>query len=180
MGLAVVWNTVQDHGGYINVRSNEKGTAFELYFPVIRKEVAALKEQTPVEDYLGHGEKILVVDDEKRQREIACGILARLGYIAETVSSGEAAIEYVEEHPPDLIVLDMIMPNGINGRETYEAIIKIRPGQKVIVASGYAKTKEVEIAQRLGAGKYIKKPYTLQKIGVAVKEELEKSSDLQL
>lgn len=74
----------------------------------------------------------------------------------------------------------MIMPNGINGRETYEAIIKIRPGQKVIIASGYAKTKEVEIAQRLGAGKYIKKPYTLQKIGVAVKEELEKSSDLQL
>ena len=74
----------------------------------------------------------------------------------------------------------MIMPNGINGRETYEAIIKIRPGRKVIIASGYAKTKEVETAKRLGAGKYIKKPYTLQKIGVAVKEELEKSSDLQL
>ena len=78
------------------------------------------------------------------------------------------------ENPVDLIVLDMVMPKGINGRETYEEIIKIRPGQKAIIASGYAKTREVDIAQRLGAGKYIKKPYVLEKIGVAVKEELEK------
>lgn len=74
----------------------------------------------------------------------------------------------------DLIVLDMVMPKGINGRETYEQIIKIRPGQKAVIASGYAKTKEVEAAHKLGAGKYIKKPYTLAKIGLAVKEELEK------
>jgi len=74
----------------------------------------------------------------------------------------------------DLIVLDMVMPKGINGRKTYEQIIKIRPGQKAIIASGYAKTKEVDTAQELGAGKYIKKPYILEKIGIAVKEELEK------
>ena len=66
------------------------------------------------------------------------------------------------------------MPKGINGRETYKEIIKIRPGQKTIIASGYAKTKEMDIAQELGAGKYIKKPYTLEKVGLAVKEELEK------
>ena len=77
-------------------------------------------------------------------------------------------------HPVDLIVLDMVMPKGIDGRKTYEEIIKIRPGQKAIIASGYAKTKEVAIAQRSGAGKYIKKPYTLEKIGIAVKKELEK------
>ena len=114
-----------------------------------------------------------MVDDDERQREIAGEILTRLGYNAEAVSSGEEAIQYVKEHPLDLIVLDMIMPKGINGLETYEAIIKIRPGQKVIIASGYSRTKEVQIAQGLGAGKYIKKPYTLEKIGVAVKEELE-------
>jgi len=105
---------------------------------------------------------------------IACGLLARLGYVAEAVSSGEEAIEYVKENPVDLIVLDMVMPKGINGRKTYEEIIKIRPKQKAIIASGFAKTKEVDIAQELGAGKYIKKPYILEKIGVAVKEELEK------
>ena len=87
---------------------------------------------------------------------------------------GEEAIEHVKESPVDLIILDMVMPKGINGRKTYEEITKIRPGQKAIIASGYAKTKEVDIAQELGAGKYIKKPYTLEKIGVVVMEELEK------
>jgi len=174
LGLAVVWNSMQDHDGYINVKSSEKGTVFELYFPVTREEVAAEGEEVPLEDYLGHGEKILVVDDEERQREIASGILTKLGYIAESVSSGEDAIEYVKTNPVDLILLDMVMPKGINGRKTYEEIIKIRPGQKAIIASGYAKTKEVDKAQELGAGKYIKKPYTLPKVGLAVKEELEK------
>ncbi len=175
LGLAVVWNTVQDHNGYINVNTSEKGTAFELYFPITREKVAVEGEEVPLKDYLGHGEKILVVDDEARQREIACGMLAKLGYVAEAVSSGEEAIAYVKErHPVDLILLDMVMPKGIYGLETYEEIIKIRPGQKAVIASGYAKTKKVDAAQELGAGKYIKKPYTLEKIGLAVKEELEK------
>ena len=174
LGLAVVWNSMQDHNGYINVNTSEKGTAFELYFPVTREEVAAEGEEVHLEDCLGHGEKILVVDDEERQREIASGILTRLGYTADAVSSGEEAIEYVKTNPVALILLDMVMPKGINGGKTYEDIIKIRPGQKAIIASGYAKTKEVGIAQELGAGKYIKKPYTLGKVGLAVKEELEK------
>ncbi len=105
--------------------------------------------------------------------EIACGLLTNLGYIAEAVSSGEETIEYLKKQSVDLIVLDMVMPKGINGRETYEEIIKIHPGQKLIIASGYAKIKEVDTTQELGAGKYIKKPYTQEKIGVAVKDELE-------
>ncbi len=75
LGLAVVWNSMQDHDGYINVKSSEKGTVFELYFPVAREEVAADKEEVPLQNYLGHGEKILVVDDEERPREKASGIL---------------------------------------------------------------------------------------------------------
>jgi two-component system, cell cycle sensor histidine kinase and response regulator CckA len=174
LGLAVVWNTVQDHQGYIDVKSDDKGTVFELYFPVTRDEVIAAGGEGSLADYLGHGEKILVVDDEERQREITCRILTKLGYMPEAVSSGEAAIEYVKQTPVDLIVLDMDMPRGINGCQTYEEIIGIQPKQKAIIASGYAKTREVGIAQRLGAGRYIKKPYTLEKIGAVVKEELEK------
>jgi two-component system cell cycle sensor histidine kinase/response regulator CckA len=68
LGLAVVWNTVQDHNGYINVKTSERGTVFELYFPVTREEVASKREEVHLEDYLGHGEKMLVVDDEQRQR----------------------------------------------------------------------------------------------------------------
>jgi CheY-like chemotaxis protein len=153
---------------------------FELYFPVTREGIAEKMEAIRLEEYMGHGERILVVDDEETQREIAGGILSKLGYHAKAVSSGEEAIAYVKGHPVDLIVLDMVMPKGMNGRETYEEIIKIRPGQKAVIASGYAKTGEVDAAQRLGAGKYIKKPYTLEKIGVAVKEELEKQASVNL
>jgi len=174
LGLAVVWNTIQDHDGYINVKTGKKGTAFELYFPVTGDEVADERGAVPVDDYLGNGEKILVVDDEEKQREIACGILTKLGYNAEAVSSGEEAVEHLKEQSVDLVVLDMIMPKGINGRETYERIIKINPGQKAIIASGFSETEDVKKAQSLGAGKYIKKPYTMEKIGLAVKEELEK------
>jgi two-component system, cell cycle sensor histidine kinase and response regulator CckA len=174
LGLTVVWNTVQDHDGYINVRSGDKGTVFELYFPVTRDEVMVSKEDVLFEDYLGHGQKILVVDDEKTQREIASGLLTKLGYSAEAVSSGAEAVEYLKKNYTDLVVLDMIMPKGMNGCETYKEIIKIHPNQKAIIASGFAETEDVKAAQKLGAGKYIKKPYTMEKIGIAVKEELEK------
>jgi DNA-binding NarL/FixJ family response regulator len=68
----------------------------------------------------------------------------------------------------------MIMDPGINGRETYEKILKIHPHQKALIASGFSETAEVKETQRIGAGKYIKKPLTMQQIGIAVKEELEK------
>ena len=112
LGLAVVWNTVQDHNGYINIHSIEKGTVLEIYFPVNRDATPDEKEDSGPLDCQGHGETILVVDDEERQREIACGMLNRLGYSTQSVPSGEAAIEHVKERPVDLILLDMVMPRA--------------------------------------------------------------------
>ena len=66
----------------------------------------------------------------------------------------------------------MLMPPGIDGLETYERIIARHPGQKAITASGFSETNRVKKAQGLGAGAYVKKPYTLEKIGLAVKAEL--------
>jgi len=61
----------------------------------------------------------------------------------------------------------------MNGRKTYEKIIEIHPNQKAIITSGYAETEDVKAVQKLGSGRYLKKPLTLEKIGLAVKEELE-------
>jgi PAS domain S-box-containing protein len=171
LGLTVVWNTVQDHDGYINVNTGDKGTTFELYFPVTREKASEREKSLPLEDYMGKGEHILVVDDEEIQRDIASQLLTRLGYSAAAVSGGEAAVEYLKTHKADLIVLDMIMP-GMNGRDTYQEIIKIHPRQKAVIASGFSETEEVKEAQRLGAGQYIRKPYTLEKIGTAIRDEL--------
>jgi PAS domain S-box-containing protein len=175
LGMAVVWGTVKDHKGYIHVESDEgKGTAIEIYFPVTRKPVRSNDIPISFENYKGEGQTILVVDDVKEQREIASKILTQLGYSVETVSGGKEAFEYFESKSADLIVLDMIMPPGIDGLETYKRIISKYPQQRAIIASGFSETARVRKAQRLGAGKYVKKPYTIEKIGLAVKSELGK------
>jgi two-component system cell cycle sensor histidine kinase/response regulator CckA len=173
LGMAVVWGAVKDHNGYIDIQSAPgKGTTFTLYFPLTREELSPDKGQISIGDYMGNGESILVVDDVVEQREIAKKMLSRLGYSVETVSSGEEAVEYMKNNIADLLVLDMIMDPGIDGLETYKKILKIHPRQKAIIASGYSETVRVKTAQKLGAGAYIKKPYLLERIGLAVRKEL--------
>ena len=173
LGLAVVWNIVMDHEGYLDVRTGKKGSIFEMYFPITREERTDQASSIALKDIKGNGELVLVIDDVENQREIACLMLEKLGYQTKAVSTGEAAIEYLRENAVDILLLDMIMDPGINGYETYERIIKIHPHQKAIIVSGFAITDDVKAAQKLGAGKYIKKPYTIDIIGLAVKEELE-------
>jgi CheY-like chemotaxis protein len=156
------------------VTTNENGTTFDLYFPVTRGEISSKDLAITIEDFTGEGETILIVDDVESQREISCKMLDTLGYKTKAVSSGEEAVEYLKENTVDLLLLDMIMDPGINGRETYERIIEIHPNQKAIIVSGFAETEDVKEAQKLGAGRYIKKPITLETIGLAIKEELEK------
>lgn len=174
LGLAVVWNVVQSHQGYINVVSDENGTTFELYFPITRERTPDKDFDIPIADFRGTGETILVIDDVKSQREISCSMLNRLGYTASSVASGEEAVEYLREHTVDLVLLDMIMDPGINGLKTYQKVIKIHPNQRAIIVSGFAETDDVREAQKLGAGKYIKKPLTLEKLGLSLKKELER------
>jgi DNA-binding NtrC family response regulator len=115
-----------------------------------------------------------VVDDEASQRDISCRMLEVLGYRPQAVSSGEDAVAYLQTHTVDLVLLDMIMDPGMNGRQTYEQIVHIHPRQKAIIISGFAETEDVLEAQRMGAGQFLKKPVTLEKLGRAVKQELEK------
>ncbi len=174
LGLAVVWNVIQDHKGYIDVTSARRGTTFELFFPITREELLESDLSMPLEELKGDGQKILVIDDVESQRHISCRMLETFGYKTEAVSSGEEAVEYLKENTADLILLDMIMDPGINGRETYERIKRIHPNQKAIIVSGFAVTDDVMETKNLGAGQFIKKPLTLEKIGIAVKEELVK------
>jgi PAS domain S-box-containing protein len=177
LGMAVIWSTVKDHKGYIDALSDEgKGTTLTLYFPVTRKQL--VKDQSPlsVEDFMGKGESILIVDDVAEQGTIASGMLQKLGYSVSSVLSGEDAVDYMKNNSADLLVLDMIMEPGIDGLETYKRILQLHPGQKAIIASGFSETYRVKEAQILGAEQYIKKPYTLEKIGLAVKNELSKQN----
>ena len=128
----------------------------------------------PIENYQGNGKTVLVDDDVESQRVIACGMLNKLGYKADAVSSGEEAVEYLKGHTVDLILLDMIMHPGINGRETYARIVSMYPDQKAVIASGFTETDDVKDAQRLGAGPYIKKTRTIATNGIASTDEWRK------
>jgi|WetSurMetagenome_2_1015567.scaffolds.fasta_scaffold07164_4 two-component system, cell cycle sensor histidine kinase and response regulator CckA len=175
LGLAVVWGTVKDHLGYINVESEEgKGTTFTLYFPVTREDATPEQMSISALEYMGKGESILVVDDVKEQRELAGKMLRKLSYTVESVSSGEGAVDYLRENAADLLVLDMIMDPGMDGLDTYRKILEIHPDQKAIIVSGFAETDRVRETQSLGAGAYVKKPYVLEKLGLAVRKELER------
>ncbi len=174
LGLPVVWGTVKDHGGFVDVNSVEgEGTTFTLYYPVTRQESQHDKTFLSIDAYRGKGENILVVDDIMEQREIASMILTKLGYQVTAVSSGEEAIEYMKDHGADLMILDMIMDPGIDGLETYKKVLKIHPKQKAIITSGFSETKRVREAQELGVTAYIRKPYFLEKIGLAVRKALD-------
>jgi signal transduction histidine kinase/ActR/RegA family two-component response regulator len=177
LGLAVVWGTVKDHNGYIDVQSEEgRGTTFRLYFSVTREPLALHQPPILFSDYMGKGEVIWVVDDVSEQRELAVAMLNKLNYRVTSVSSGEAAIETAKIRQPDLLILDMVMGPGIDGLETYRRILELHPGQKAIIVSGFSETERVRQALNLGAGAFVKKPYALEKIGQVVRRELDKCS----
>ena len=173
LGLAVVWGTIQDHNGYINIKSEEgKGSIFTLYFPVTREDISAMSVPLSISEYRGTGESILVVDDVRGQRDLATDMLRTLNYSVTCVSSGEEAVAYLKEHTVDLVLLDMIMDHGMDGLDTYRSILEILPKQKAIIVSGFSDTERVHAAQSLGVGAYVRKPYVMQKLGMAIRKEL--------
>jgi PAS domain S-box-containing protein len=176
LGMAVVWGTVQDHSGHIDVRSIEgRGTEVTAWFPATREAAGRVAPEPSLDGYKGSGQTVLIVDDMREQREIAAKIVAQLGYVARSVDSGEEAVELLKREKVDLLILDMIMDPGIDGLETYQRVKEFLPRQKAIITSGYAETERVITAQRLGAGGYLRKPYTVQNLATAIKAELTRS-----
>jgi PAS domain S-box-containing protein len=174
LGLAIIWNVMRGHDGAVFVESSDDGTCFELYFPACNSESVIEEVTDKLEDLKGSGQKILIVDDEAIQRDLAGQILKMLNYKSVSVCSGEDAIEVLKKENFDLVILDMIMDPGINGCQTYEELLKINPEQKAIIASGYSSSRHIEKVQSLGSGPLVKKPYTIETIAKVIKTELEK------
>jgi len=170
LGLSVVHAVVKDHDGFIDVETSiGTGTSFYLYFPITRETA-----DTPAPDeIIGGSERILVVDDDIIQREVTLRLLTRLGYQAHAVTGGEEALTHLADHPQDLLLLDMIMPPGIDGTETFRRALEICPDQKAIILSGYAATDRVEKALQLGAHAFVRKPLSLAALASAVRRALD-------
>lgn len=173
LGLTIVWNTVQEHGGHIDVTSDAtSGTCFTMSFPVCSDDFKEKKlPENPV-DLTGSGEVVLVVDDEEEQREIASSILRSLNYTVVTANSGEAAIEFLKRSRADLVLLDMLMPPHMNGLEAYKQFAKICPGQKAVIVSGFSESSDVKNALDAGVSEFLGKPYAGEQLALAVKRTL--------
>ena len=138
LGLATAYGIVKQHGGEISVSSKPGcGTTFKVYLP--QAQASTCKEEEIQEDVVlpGHGETILVVEDEPAVRRMTCLMLTHLGYSVVDAENAEQCMARISNTGPiDLLLTDVIMP-GMNGRQLHDHISTICPGLKVLFMSGY-------------------------------------------
>lgn len=176
LGMSIIWATVKDHNGYIDIESTiGEGTTFSMYLPATR-EVGVVNGQTrQIDDYSG-SETVLVVDDAADQLDIARTALQKLGYAVLTAESGEQAVRVMEQHPVDLVLLDMVMPGGLGGLATFRKIVSQYPDQKGVITSGFFDPDSQEELRELGVESFLEKPYTVARLGLAIRKELDRTT----
>ena len=188
LGLTAVWNVVDLLNGRVFVDSSPEGTVFELFFPAAEHQQQPQQQQQQQsmlsseslpglahEGELlntGDGQRVLVVDDEETQRVLISAMLATLGYQSTRASSGKEAVDLLGSEAFDLIVVDMVMPPGMNGIETIQQLRRISPAQKVIVSSGLLEAEEIRELAGLGVSTILTKPYKLTELAQALGSEL--------
>lgn len=165
LGLAMVYNIVRQHDGFIDVYSEPGyGTTFNLYFQKYKEEQSFQKSVPKINIIKGSG-TILLIDDEQLIRGVACSMIEECGYSVLTAENGLIGLERYQQHREtiDAVILDMVMPVK-SGLETYKELMAIAPECKVILASGFKEDARVLEVMELGADFFIQKPYTLQEI----------------
>jgi signal transduction histidine kinase len=173
LGMSVVWGVVYDHNGAIDVVSEQStGTRFDVYLPKTNAPMPEVKKRKSIDDLIGDGQLILVVDDIEEQRELTEAVLVRLGYKVLTCATGQAAVALVENQKVDAVLIDMVMDTGWDGLQTFEELARTQPGIKSILVSGFAETEQVLKAQKLGAGPFQRKPFTIESLGQKIMDTL--------
>jgi len=174
LGLSIVHGVVKEHDGYIDVTSTpEVGTTISLYFPL----VDGLERREPVLAAPRGSARILIVDDEPIQLRTGRRVLVRLGYQVEVIDSGLRAYELFSralasgQSPFDLVIMDMVLGEALDGLQIIEQIQRLFPGQKVIVASGHAPTERADLAVRKGVT-WLGKPYGMETLAETVQRVL--------
>ena len=179
LGLATVFGIVQQHGGWINVSSEVgHGTAFRIYLP--RLSTPARKEIAPssMSALPGGNETILLAEDEPALRGLVRSILTRLGYRVLEASTGVRALEIWRENRDDirLLLTDMVMPDGLSGRELAERLLASDPALRVIYTSGYnPEFAGKNFGLRDGVD-FLAKPFAAPKLAEAVRAQLDRRS----
>ena len=174
LGLAMVYGIVRQHEGFITCYSEVgRGTTFNVYFPAIERHLEPGVEMTGVMPAFGT-ETILLVDDEAFVRDLGQRILSNAGYTVLTAANGIEALDLFtrKEKQIDLVVLDLIMPE-MGGEASLKELLKIDPGVKVLVASGYSADPSMRGPLELGAKGFVSKPFRLKELLRQVRKVLD-------
>ncbi len=167
LGLATVFGIVEQHQGWIEVESRvNQGTTFDIYFPrLARKPVDAERPTAPVQ-VPGGNETILLVEDEMALRRLMQRVLERAGYHIHAAVSGVQALEIWRERQEgiDILVTDMVMPDGLNGRELADRLRTDKPDLKIIYCSGYANNMPGRDTPLRDNESFLEKPFEPSKL----------------
>jgi signal transduction histidine kinase/ActR/RegA family two-component response regulator len=179
LGMAIAWATVQDHKGTIEVESElGQGTTVTIFLPATSDLQAQAPVSPTIEELMGHGQRIMVIDEEIEHLEIAARMMRRLNYQVVAMSDAQGALSLLEAQPPELVLLDMMLGSAdMDGLAIFERIRAVLPRQKVVFTSGYAETYRAKKALELGAG-FVKKPFSLLEIAAAVRKELDSKNSI--
>jgi PAS domain S-box-containing protein len=164
IGLSTVNGIIKNHGGFINVYSQVgRGTQFKVYLPAVQG--TETQQAEDLELPLGHGELILVVDDEVAIREITKTLLETYNYNVITASDGLDAIALYAQHKDEIsvVLMDMMMPS-MDGLRSIHVLKKFNPLVKIIAVSGLTSSDKVSVAMDSGVKAFLSKPYTAQQL----------------
>ena len=172
LGLATVYGILKQHDGWVEVESQPgQGTTFTFFVPLTDKLLEVAPPPPESNGTAGRRETILVVEDERSLREMICRALAQHGYNVCPASSGVEALTVWAERQGqfDLLLTDMIMPEGISGRALAQKLWAENPRLKVIYTSGYAMELTEESALEKDNVWFLAKPYELSKLSQLVR-----------
>jgi len=177
LGLSTVYGIVRQSGGSIWVYSEPgHGSTFKIYIPQIEERPAPCKGEEPG-IVKGHGELILIVEDDQAIRVLTRQLVESLGYRAHSAANGGAAIIMIEEQGlrPDLVITDVVMP-GMNGLVLIERLKKTMPDLRSIYMSGYTNGTVVQHAVMESGHGFLQKPFTTALLAAGIRAALEKHS----
>ena len=176
LGLSVIYGIVKQHEGWVNVYSEPgQGSVFRIYLPAsFASEAKEFEEEVPIEELQGHGERVLLVEDERMLREFAVRTLPENGYVVFAAEKAEEALELFEREKGEfhIVFSDVVLP-GINGVKLVDRLLVKKPELKVLLSSGYMEDKSQLSVIRKRGFNFLQKPYTLVELLKSLKETLQ-------
>jgi len=179
LGLATVYGIVKQHHGWLDVESQPAdGTTFRIGLPASAPKGVTKPVEKSQDPLPGGGETILVVEDEPALRALVTQMLSRFGYRVLSAASGVSALQVWNEHGSEieLLLTDMVMPDGMTGRQLAERLQRERPELGVIFTSGYsAEAVDRDAAALVDGVNFLQKPYEARKLAVTLRSFLDRS-----